>query len=121
MTRRRVLVLAGSMLVLIIAGACISLISLCVLGRSFGIRPALRALSSNGPYGLIRHPLYLAYMLADVGYDLQECNAGVVLLTAAGWASLIYRIAAEERVLSRSPRWTEYVASVRSRLLPGIW
>jgi hypothetical protein len=39
----------------------------------------------------------------------------------AGWASLLYRIRAEERVLSQDPRWSTYVALVRHRLFPGLW
>lgn len=60
-------------------------------------------------------------MLADVGYNLQESNLGTVVLVAAGWAALLYRIRAEERMLSHHPGWPEYAASVRHRLLPGVW
>ena len=109
-------------LALIVVAACLSLASLCTIRRSFGIRPALRGtLATSGPYRLMRHPMYLSYMLGDVGYNLQEWNPGTVLLTAAGWASLIYRIHAEERVLSRSPQWSRYESTVRGRLVPGIW
>jgi protein-S-isoprenylcysteine O-methyltransferase Ste14 len=65
--------------------------------------------------------MYLAYMLADVGYNLQEWNSGTVLLVLTGWASLFYRINAEERVLSSDPGWLAYTALVRHRLVPGIW
>ena len=109
-------------LALIVVAACLSLASLCTIRRSFGIRPALRGtLATSGPYRLMRHPMYLSYMLGDLGYNLQEWNPGTVLLTAAGWASLIYRIHAEERVLSRSPQWSRYESTVRGRLVPGIW
>jgi hypothetical protein len=40
---------------------------------------------------------------------------------ALGWASLIYRICAEERVLAQDSRWPAYAGSVRYRLVPGIW
>ena len=105
-------------LVLVTIAALLSLASLLTLGRSFGIRPALRGLVTRGPYRLVRHPIYLAYMLGDVGYNLQEWNFGTVLLVLAGWTSLFYRIHAEERVLSRDPGWRAYAASV-PRLLPG--
>lgn len=108
-------------LVLIVIGACLSLASLLTLGRSFGIRPAVRQLTTTGPYRVVRHPMYLAYLLADVGYNLQEWNAGTVLLVIAGWAALLYRIRAEERVLSGDAGWQSYAASVRYRLLPGGW
>jgi protein-S-isoprenylcysteine O-methyltransferase Ste14 len=65
--------------------------------------------------------MYLAYMIADIGYGLEEYNYGTVLMVIAGWASLVYRIRAEERVLSRDAAWSSYAALVRYRLLPGVW
>jgi len=108
-------------LVLVILGACGSLAGLLSLGRYFGVRPALRGLATRGPYRLVRHPLYLSYVLADIGYNLQEWNYGTLMLVAAGWAAMIYRIHAEERVLSCDAKWADYTARVRYRLVPGIW
>ena len=65
--------------------------------------------------------MYLAYMIGDVGYNLLEWNFGTVMLVMAGWVSLLYRIHAEERILSQDPRWRAYVSLVRYRLLPGVW
>lgn len=106
---------------LVTLAACLSLASLLSLGRWFGVRPALRGLASGGPYRLVRHPMYLAYVISDIGYNFQEWNPGTALLVAAGWASLIYRIYAEERMLSRDAGWLDYIASVRHRLIPGLW
>jgi len=108
-------------LVLVTLAACLSFASLLSLGRWFGVWPALRGLATRGPYRLVRHPLYLAYLLADIGYALQEWNFGTALLVAAGWASLIFRIRAEERILSQDAGWSTYVASLRYRLFPGLW
>jgi protein-S-isoprenylcysteine O-methyltransferase Ste14 len=108
-------------LALVTIAAFLSLASLLSLGRSFGIRPALRTLTMKGAYRLVRHPMYLSYVLGDIGYNLQEWNVGTVVLTLAGWTCLVYRIQAEERVLSRDARWPTFVASVPYRLLPGIW
>lgn len=108
-------------LVLVVLAACLSLASLLSLGRRFGVFPALRDLQTRGPYRLVRHPMYLAYVLADIGYNLQEWNFGTVLLVMAGWASLLYRIHAEERILSQDARWSDYAALVRYRLFPRLW
>jgi protein-S-isoprenylcysteine O-methyltransferase Ste14 len=108
-------------LVLVTLAACLSLASLLSLGRRFGVRPALRGLVTRGPYRFVRHPMYLAYVVADIGYNLQEWNFGTALLVIAGWTSLVYRIHAEERVLSRDGGWPAYVSAVRHRLLPGLW
>ena len=74
-------------LVLVMLGAGLSFASLLSLGRGFGIWPAFRGLAMRGPYRLLRHPMYLAYLLADIGYNLYEYNFGTVLLVIAGWAA----------------------------------
>jgi len=108
-------------LVMVTLAAVLSFASLLALGRSFGIRPALRGLMMRGPYSIVRHPMYLSYMAGDVGYNLQEWNYGTALLTLAGWTSLLYRIYAEERLLARDPGWPRYITLVRYRLVPGVW
>ncbi len=85
------------------------------------MRPALRGLATSGPYRLVRHPMYLAYLIADIGYLLEAWNIGTVLLVAAGWASLVYRIHAEERMLALDPAWEAYVGKTPYRLVPGVW
>jgi protein-S-isoprenylcysteine O-methyltransferase Ste14 len=111
----------GGGLVLVVLAAFLGFASLLSLGRCFGVWPALRGLAIGGTYRLVRHPMYLAYMIADIGYNLVEWNFGTVLLVMAGWASLIYRIRAEERILSQDPGWLNYAGTVRHRLLPGLW
>jgi protein-S-isoprenylcysteine O-methyltransferase Ste14 len=108
-------------LAIVSLAACLSLVSLLTIGRLFGVRPALRGLVTRGPYKLVRHPIYLSYVIADIGLNLQEWNLVTIAMVLAGWASLVYRIKAEERLLSHHPGWQAYAASVRSRLLPGVW
>jgi protein-S-isoprenylcysteine O-methyltransferase Ste14 len=110
---------AGLALVMLAAG--LSLVSLLTMRRLFGVRPALRGLVTNGPYRFVRHPMYLSYILADIGYNLQEWNFVTLLLVLVGWMSLVYRIHAEERMVSQHAEWPTYVVSVRYRLFPGIW
>jgi len=110
---------AGLALVILAAG--LSLVSLLTMCRLFGVRPALRGLVTRGPYKLVRHPIYLSYVIADIGYNLQEWNSVTLLLVLIGWASLVYRIYAEERVISQDAGWPAYLAQVRYRLFPGLW
>ena len=110
---------AGLALIFLAAG--LSLVSLLTMGRLFGVRPALRGLVTRGPYKLVRHPIYLSYVIADIGYNLQEWNSVTLLLVLIGWASLVYRIYAEERVISQDAGWPAYLAQVRYRLFPGLW
>jgi protein-S-isoprenylcysteine O-methyltransferase Ste14 len=107
--------------ILVMLAAVLSLASLLTLGKLFGIRPALRGLMTTGPYRLVRHPMYLAYMIGDVGYNLQEWNFGTAAIVMLGWVALIHRIHAEEQMLSEDEHWARYVCSVRYRLLPGLW
>jgi protein-S-isoprenylcysteine O-methyltransferase Ste14 len=65
--------------------------------------------------------MYLAYVVGDIGYNLQEWNYGTVALVLAGWTSLIYRIYAEERIISHDAGWPNYAATVRYRILPWVW
>jgi protein-S-isoprenylcysteine O-methyltransferase Ste14 len=108
-------------LVLVTLAAALSLVSLLTMGRRFGVRPALRGLVTTGPYRFVRHPMYLSYIIADIGYNLQEWNFVTLLLVLVGWMSLVYRIHAEERVISQHPEWPAYAALARYRLFPGIW
>jgi len=110
---------AGLTLVTLAAG--LSLVSLLAMGRLFGVRPALRGLVTGGPYRFLRHPMYLSYIVADIGYNLQEWNFVTLLLVLVGWMSLVYRIQAEERLVSQHAEWPAYVALVRYRLFPGLW
>jgi protein-S-isoprenylcysteine O-methyltransferase Ste14 len=42
-------------------------------------------------------------------------------MVVAGWAALVYRIRAEERILSLHGHWAVYAAKVRFRVVPGVW
>lgn len=108
-------------LVIVTIGAGLSLVGLVTMGRTFGVRPALRGLVTTGPFRLVRHPIYLSYLLADIGYNLQESNIGTLLIVFVGWAALICRIKAEEHVISEHEHWRTYCAAVPYRLLPGLW
>jgi protein-S-isoprenylcysteine O-methyltransferase Ste14 len=108
-------------LVLVTFAAVLSLVCLVTLGKRFGVRPALRGLVTGGPYRLVRHPLYLSYVIAAIGFNLQVRNLATLLLVLLGWVAMVYRIVSEERVLARDVSWRNYVASVRYRLIPGVW
>ena len=108
-------------LVLVTLAAVLSLASLLSLGRRFGVRPALRGLATVGPYRFVRHPMYAAYVIADIGSNLQEWNVGTALMVLAGWTALVFRIRAEERVLAGDPGYAAYAAAVPRRIIPGLW
>lgn len=77
---------------------------------------------STGPYAHVRHPMYSGVILF---------LAGVPLLLGSWWGLvmvpfililLAVRIGIEERTLREGlPGYSDYVARVRYRLLPGVW
>lgn len=103
-----------------IAGLLLWAWAFAKLGRSYGIVAADRGLVTGGPYAVVRHPLYTAYMVGGLGYLMQSPSIwnAVVDLIAIGWQ--LVRIGAEERHLA-GPDYAAYRARVRWRLLPGIW
>lgn len=106
---------------LIITGNVLALIILSRLGRSFSINAEARRLVTEGPYAIIRHPLYLAEQLALLGVFIEFFSLQAALLVAAQVACQIQRMRNEEAVLLRSfPEYGPYMART-ARLIPGVW
>ena len=99
---------------LIVVGGKIS------LGYSFGLLPANRGVMERGLYRVVRHPIYLGYLLTHIPFLAAHpsgWNAAVLLM---GDAALIIRAFYEEETLGRDPKYVRYCQTVRWRLLPGI-
>lgn len=113
--------LAGVGGVLLMVGFAISLAAKLELRRSFGLVAANRGLKTRGVYGLVRHPMYLGYLLIQAGMLMVNFSIWNVAIVGC-WAILqIMRIDAEERVLSQDPVYRSHAERVRSRLIPGIY
>ena len=91
------------------------------LGKSFGIVAADRGLVTFGPYRVVRHPAYAAYLVSELGFLVQNFSAFNMVLLAGVWILQISRIIAEERVLSGDSPYAEYKALVTKRLIPAVW
>jgi len=103
-----------------VAGLVLALVAVAGLGRSFGIVAANRGVQTCGPYRLVRHPLYAAYVVTYLGYLLAYPRALNVLLVAVTVAVMWARAVAEERLLADDPAYEAYRARVRWRFVPGI-
>lgn len=108
-------------LALQVAGLVICFSSFLALGRSFGFAAADRGLVQRGPYAVVRHPIYVSYVLLGAGYVCQSISVRnlLVVLTAVGFN--VCRIRAEERVLGTNAAHRAYRTRVRWRMVPGIW
>ncbi|MEA3032118.1 MAG: hypothetical protein QOH86_134 [Sphingomonadales bacterium] len=91
------------------------------LRRSFGIVPANRGIQCEGPYRIVRHPIYFGYLLAQIGFLSQSLSTYNALVYLACWMAMVLRIKAEEEVLSTSPEYRDYRRLVTRRLIPFVW
>jgi protein-S-isoprenylcysteine O-methyltransferase Ste14 len=113
------LVLSISNFLLIIGGIG-SLWSLHFLGRSFAVMAAARELVTGGPYGLVRHPLYLFEGLVAVGIILAHWNPLALLVGAVHFGFQFRRMQHEERVLRASFADYDAYASRVPMILPRL-
>jgi protein-S-isoprenylcysteine O-methyltransferase Ste14 len=95
-------------------------IVLATLGRHFGIRPGARGVVSRGAYSRVRHPLYAAEAIAQLGLLIAVFSPLAVLTFGLYLALQFRRALLEERVLAATfPSYREYQART-SRFIPGL-
>jgi protein-S-isoprenylcysteine O-methyltransferase Ste14 len=106
---------------LILCGVVFAIYAALELGRSFSVMPEARQLVTNGPYGVVRHPLYLSEAVALAGVTLQYLSPWALALLALQCIFQLERMKNEELVLSRAfPDYRDYAART-ARLLPGLY
>jgi protein-S-isoprenylcysteine O-methyltransferase Ste14 len=103
-----------------IIGALLAGFAVISLGRSFGIVAANRGIRTGGPYRFVRHPLYSAYILTEIGYLLENPSLANWCLFGVVMAFQGVRIVEEERTLEADPAYREYRLRVRSRVVPYL-
>jgi protein-S-isoprenylcysteine O-methyltransferase Ste14 len=102
-------------------GIVIGIVSLAALGRSLGLVPAHRGLVTSGAYSFLRHPLYLSYVIAEVGYLVQSPRLWNVAVLIVVWTCQVARIVSEEKLLGTDAAYRAYALQTRWRLIPGVW
>jgi len=104
-----------------LAGTVFEIYAKVFLGRSFGIVAADRGIVVGGPYRIVRHPIYLGYLVTHVGFLLANWNPRNLLIYIVTYFFQISRILSEERILSEDAAYREYRGRVRFRLIPGVF
>jgi protein-S-isoprenylcysteine O-methyltransferase Ste14 len=103
------------------AGLAIVIAGKLTLGRSFGLMPANRGVVSSGIYRIVRHPIYLGYLITHVAFLVATPSAWNIAALLAADAALLARAVCEEQTLSRDERYLAYQQTVRWRVCPGIF
>lgn len=107
--------------VLMAAGLVISFGAKLSLRRSFGIIAANRGVKRTGLYAVVRHPMYLGYLVTYVGVIALNPSLWNAVLLSCWLAFEVLRVFAEERILMQDPAYRDHAAKVKFRLVPGVW
>jgi len=91
------------------------------LGRSFALLPANRGVVSSGVYGVVRHPIYLGYLITHVAFLAANPSLWNVMALLAADTALLARAVCEEQTLALDPKYREYQTRVRWRVAPGLF
>ena len=113
-------------LAIVVFGLALRWWAIVVLGRFFTADLAVQSgqmLVQAGPYKWLRHPSYTGLLLAFLGTGLSMCNwVSLVAVVVPIFAAILYRIHAEEKMLSLQfgEAYARYCKTTK-RLLPGVY
>ncbi|HUN58917.1 MAG TPA: isoprenylcysteine carboxylmethyltransferase family protein [Candidatus Binataceae bacterium] len=102
-------------------GIIITQASRLFLGRSFGLLPANRGVVTRGPYRLVRHPVYLGWLVLTIGFGMINPSWRNVAVTIAILPFMFARIEQEEALLEADSEYRVYSDRTRYRLVPGLY
>jgi protein-S-isoprenylcysteine O-methyltransferase Ste14 len=107
--------------VLAVVGLATVIAGKVTLGRSFGLMPANRGIVSTGIYRLVRHPIYLGYLITHIAFLLGTPSPRNLVILMIGDTALLLRAVCEEETLARDAQYREYQQTVRWRVCPGLF
>ena len=104
-----------------LVGVAFSQVSRVYLGRRFGLLPANRGIVDNGPFRLMRHPIYVAWLVLLLGYAMAFPTVLNFAAVAAMLPFMMWRIRLEEDLLTHDPEYRSYCKKTPYRLVPGLF
>lgn len=118
---------AESGVVLWVPGGVILVVALILMLPLLRIKPLTRpdeseTLSTQGVFGVVRHPGYLANVLLGLAFSILFGSTIGVLLTPVWTLAFWLHALIEEEALKEKygAPYLEYMARVRSRIIPGL-
>jgi protein-S-isoprenylcysteine O-methyltransferase Ste14 len=107
-------------LVVATVAAVWTIVSVTALGRCFGLLPEARGLVTRGPYGIVRHPVYLGEITAIGGLTIAAPTARNVVVLAMFVGAQTIRMRFEEDALRDAYPEYERYRQTTPRLLPRV-
>jgi protein-S-isoprenylcysteine O-methyltransferase Ste14 len=103
------------------AGLCIVIAAKVTLGRSFALLPANRGIVSTGLYNVVRHPIYMGYVITHLAFLAASPTMWNLAALVIADGALLARAGCEERTLALDEKYRTYQARVRWRVAPGLF
>jgi protein-S-isoprenylcysteine O-methyltransferase Ste14 len=91
------------------------------LGRSFALLPANRGIVSTGLYRVVRHPIYMGYLVTHLAFLAASPSTWNIFALVIADAALLARAVCEEQTLARDPAYRDYQTRVQWRVVPGVF
>jgi protein-S-isoprenylcysteine O-methyltransferase Ste14 len=103
------------------AGLAVVIAGKITLGRSFALLPANRGVVSTGIYRVVRHPIYMGYLVTHAAFLIASPTLWNIAALVVADGALLARAVCEEDTLAKDPEYQHYMGQVRWRVAPGLF
>ena len=112
---------AAGVVFTVAAAGHLDVLELSGVAQAIARAPSAKGLDDHGPYGLVRHPIYFAWLL--LVWPTPDMNGTRLVFAVTSTVYLLVAIPYEERDLQKTfgAAYDRYAKSVRWRIVPGIY